>query len=104
MSMIGAGVGHAAAHAPGLAGDFGDRGIGRADQLAAVAGGHDHADLAVASRPRFAQQPVEERLGQRVLLDALIDRAGGQHVAAVAVQQHDLGGPRSGVDSCRNHG
>ena len=42
----GSGVGHAVPHAPGLAGDLGDRGVGHADQFAAVARGHDHADLA----------------------------------------------------------
>ena len=39
-------IGHAVANAPGLAGDFGDRGVGHADQFAAVAGGHDRAESA----------------------------------------------------------
>ena len=78
-------------------------GVGRADQLSAVAGGHHRAEVA-APQPLLVQEPLQELQRQAVLVDALIDHARGHRPEPIGVHQHDLHGPRSGIDSCTNHG
>ena len=65
--------GTAVMHAAGVAGDLGDRGVGQADAVAAVAGGHDAPDVA-ALQTVVRQQPVKQVAGQRIVIDALVAR------------------------------
>ncbi len=61
------------ADADGVAGNLGDGGIGEAEDVAAVAGGDDARQPGPLD-PARGQQPVEHRLSEGLLFDALVGR------------------------------
>jgi hypothetical protein len=89
-------------NAHGVAGDLGDRPVGKADDVAAIAGGgarvHPLGDNAA-----LGQQSLVELPSQPILLHALVGGPGGEYRPALPIEQHDLDRSRAGIDSARDH-